>query len=561
MSRFETQVARSRTMQRLRLPLGLLAASAAMILLAGSVTSSRAQDELGHRLEQLASDLAEQQRQIEEQRQQLHEYAETIEAQRREIERLRAQIGGRRVHQGTGSPGQHGAANPSKSPALATLPGIWRARGDTAVSLSDRFDIGLGVQYRLMYNASNLPGPGGTTVSRTRSYDFLRQRLRLNLDLSPKGVPAGGFVQAEFRGGLGGTSPTASDPRQQAPSLNPFNRLQARGIRYGFLYFQPATDHTVLAGILPLSDEFGDTLFSADWDFNIGGAALLGSAAAVNYRLAYLRLVDGVGSTDTASLGKDGDFFLADLIWEPPADSAGRRVRLGAHSYYLDIGAGLPLGATEELWAGATAKFTSADSTISGFALLNTGNLGIGELDSSGQVLSGFRDGDAHTGYALKLEATRQIGRGSVAVQAFYTTGDSGDGSRIHNRFVTPEGILGTEGYWAYTHLLTANGPSDVSDLGLEIGNGGAGLMTVQGRVRAPLHERVRGELFGGWFRAGRARRTGHSLATEVGAMASVALAEGLGLDVGLAGAFLGDFFGPDADDLYEAFSRLQFQY
>ena len=43
--------------------------------------------------------------------------------------------------------------------------------------------------------------------------------------------------------------------------------------------------------------------------------------------------------------------------------------------------------------------------------------------------------------------------------------------------------------------------------------------------------------------------------------MASVALAEGLGLDVGLAGAFLGDFFGPDADDLYEAFSRLQFQY
>ena len=43
--------------------------------------------------------------------------------------------------------------------------------------------------------------------------------------------------------------------------------------------------------------------------------------------------------------------------------------------------------------------------------------------------------------------------------------------------------------------------------------------------------------------------------------MVSLGVAEGLSLDVGAAGAFLGTFFARDADDLFEIFTRLQFQY
>src|SRR3990172_829766 len=43
---------------------------------------------------------------------------------------------------------------------------------ERAISL-DRFRIGLWAQYRLMFNASNIPGPGGTNFGNTKSYNFV----------------------------------------------------------------------------------------------------------------------------------------------------------------------------------------------------------------------------------------------------------------------------------------------------------------------------------------------------------------------------------------------------
>jgi hypothetical protein len=191
---------------------------------------------------------------------------------------------------------------------------------------------------------------------------------------------------------------------------------------------------------------------------------------------------------------------------------------------------------------------------------LNTGRLGIGELDENGQVVSGFDANDAHTGYAFKLEATAPLGPLELALQALYASGDRAD-DVVHNRFITPQGLLGTEGFWAYTHIFTANPPSDVNDLAVEIGNDGAGLVTVQGRIRAPLHRRVDLELSSGWFQSAHRRNGSRDMGVEIGGLTSVAVSEGLSLDVGAAGAFLGEFFDPDADDLFEVFTRLQFQY
>lgn len=522
----------------------------AMLLLVVALwTAADAEDKSPGSLERLERRLREQQQELDRQRELLEEQGQQLEDQRRALEELRASAAKERAAKGAR------AEEIGEARELPRLPGIWKPRGDTQLRLADRLAVGLGVQYRLMHNASNLPGPGGTTVARTEAYDFFRQRLRLNVSISPKGIPAGGFAQAEFRGGFGGSSPNASDPRGEEPTRNPFNRLQARGIRYGFLYFTPLREQTILGGVLPLSDEFGDTLFSADWDFNVGGVALFGRSAPLDYRLAYLRLIEGVGGTEARSIGRDGDFFVVDVMTALTEDLQG-----GVHAYYLTVAKGLPLGDTEEWWAGATLRGKGAPLDWNAFALLNVGQLGIGELDADGKVVSGFDRNDSHAGYAFKVEAARSLAALRLALQSLYSSGDSRD-AEVKSRFATPQGLFGTEGYWAYTHIFTANGPSDVNDLAVELGNGGAGLVTVQGLASMPLHERVTGQLSAGWFQASRSRNGSRDMGTEVGAMTTIALAEGLNLDVGIAGAFLGEFFGPETDDLFEVFTRFQFQY
>lgn len=81
-----------------------------------------------------------------------------------------------------------------------------------AIKLRDA-DIDFGIQYRVMYNNSN--------IQSNNQYDFFRQRLRLNFDVKTEsGV--GGFLQIEYRGGWGGSSP--------GPSLRTLCKIYARTV-------------------------------------------------------------------------------------------------------------------------------------------------------------------------------------------------------------------------------------------------------------------------------------------------------------------------------------------
>ncbi len=490
------------------------------------------------------------------------EHEALLQEQRDEIARLRGALVGATdaVEDSDDIPDGDGGSGGGD---LFQFPGIWTPRGDTAVrqfDLEEFLSLGFGLQYRVMYNASDLPGPGGTTITDTRSYDFMRQRLRLNLGVAPKGVPAGGFVQTEFRGGFGGTSPNVSDPRAGTPTVNPFNRLEARGVRYGYLFAEPFADQRVVAGILPLSDHFGDTLFSADWDFNTGGAALLGACGPASYRVGYLRLIDGVGAVNDDVIAEDGSLIVLDWVHDL-SDRVGcfDALALGAHAYYLRIGEGLPMGDTDEAWIGPTLEVSIGKLELRGFAILNVGRLGVGTLDGNGNVVAGFDSSDSHTGYAFKLEAAHPVGPVELSLQTLYSSGDAG--GRTDGRFTTVQGLVGTEGYWAYNHIFTSNPPSDVNDLAVDLGNGGAGLWTVQGRARIPILEWLRAELTAGWFQATRSRGGSRDMGVEVAGALTVTVAEGFQLDVGTAGAFLGDFYGQGAEDLYEIFVRGQFQF
>jgi hypothetical protein len=430
-------------------------------------------------------------------------------------------------------------------------------------------------QYRVMYDASNIPSTGNLTAGDTTGYDFFRQRMRLGIDIRPQGADnVGGYMQIEYRGGFGGSSPGASDPRGTADGgPNAFNRLSARGVRYGYIWVQPVPDHTLVAGILPTIDQVGRVLWDGEWDFNVGGAFLGGKIGKSDYRLGFHRLIsDLLAAGGRTTFGKDGDLWVTDF--NTPV--GGGPLTVGAHGYFLNVNkTGGAIGDTREQWWALTASSKAGDASWNGYAMLNTGRLGTGTT------------GVNHTGFSGKLEGSVPLGPASLSVMGIYATGagrfDGGvagnAGSQKNAQFTTVESIVGSNGYWGYTHIFNANGPSDTNDFGTTLNNSGAGLWTFQGQLGFPIVPRLSGTLEVGYFAAAReractaagcgaagaARGTAKYMGTEVGGMLTYNMAKNLNLQFGAANVFMGDFMANTAgtatkeNGIYEVFSRFQF--
>ncbi len=124
---------------------------------------------------------------------------------------------------------------------------------------------------------------------------------------------------------------------------------------------------------------------------------------------------------------------------------------------------------------------------------------------------------------------------------------------------------MGTQGYWAYTHIFTANGPSDVADLGVGLNNGGQGLFTAQANLSVGISEKLTADVFGGWFRAAADSAGGEQhMGEEFGAMLTCKVAKYMNVEIGAAYALLGDFYkvgSNDPENLYEIFGRGQIQF
>jgi hypothetical protein len=401
------------------------------------------------------------------------------------------------------------------------------------------YGIDFGIQYRVMYNNSN--------IQSNNQYDFFRQRLRLNFDVkTEKGV--GGFFQLEYRGGWGGASPAASDPRD-AYAVNAYNRLQARGVRYGYLYF-PAGPGTVLAGILPANDQVDQMLFSADWDLNIGGIAYVGNVGNFDYRLAYVRLVEGAFYRNTPGIkDKDQHFLVLDL------NSKFGSAYAGIH-YYGTYGKICQKGnnctpsdffTLNQTWVGPTLTFKFDPITLHGVVLVN-----------SGKVAS-----TSNSGWLARLEGSTKLGPANLSLLGVYSSGKNNG-----NGFKTVEGLLGTGGYWAYTYIFTPHGPSDVNDFGLEAGNKGFGLTTVQAKVDFPITKGFSVQGVVGTFRSNKDMGgAGKSLGTEAGVTFTANLGKHMNLDFGGAVASLGDagkaiYNAPSTKkSVNEIFARLQLEF
>lgn len=394
--------------------------------------------------------------------------------------------------------------------------------------------LGLWLQYRVMYNNSTIPGPTGTSFTNTKRYDFFRQRFRVGIDVKTA-EDTGGYVQLEYRGGWGGSSPEKSDPRELTPVNNPYNRLQSRGIRYGFIYAPVYEIGILSAGIIPLTDRVGRVLFDADWDFNVGGAVLGGFIGEGDYRLGYVRLVEGVGGA-ADQIENDGDMVIADYDY-----SFSEAVHAGVHVYNYSASDALGVTASKnETWYAFTVKGKNDIVDIGGNIIVNIGNIG----------------SNSHKGTAAKLEAGVPIGALKLNVMAITATGD--EQGKVDGRFVTVHQLVGTVGYWGYTHIFNAGGPSDVNDLGLEIGNGGAGLTTVQVKIDIPVTSKISASLFGGWFSSAEKRNNSKDMGMEAGCVIGIPVSKDVTWEIGGSGASIGEFYAKNADNISEYFSRLQ---
>ncbi len=398
--------------------------------------------------------------------------------------------------------------------------------------------VDLGVQYRIMYNAANLPTYKGS-FENPDDYDFFRQRFRISLDVSPSET-AGGFAQLEFRNAWGVGS---GKEGPAVPADVTYNRLTARGLRYGYIYLIPGEGQRIMAGILPQGDWVNDTLFSAAWGFSVGGIAYLGESGRYKYRAQITRLVDTLDST----LEKDVDGHLYSL---DGLASIGK-FDLGGHFYFLDKEenrqlAGFLAQDVREMWYALSISAKVARSDINGFVMLNNGEL----------------DGDSHKGWALRGEAGVPLGSTRFSLLSIYTSGDDDErqqSGRLRRAFFTPMQLLDTEGFWQYTHIFSANLPSDVNDLGIDIGNGGFGLLTLQAKLDFPIVEKLKGRVETGWFKSmGKSSSKDREMGWEAGGMLILNAAEHLNLELGAAYASMGDWFHPDAEDLYMVFSRFQ---
>jgi hypothetical protein len=61
----------------------------------------------------------------------------------------------------------------------------------------------------------------------------------------------------------------------------------------------------LIGGLVPLSDRFGDTLFSGDWDFNPLTYAVLGKIEGIDIRAGAAKLIEGSEAKDADDKADD----------------------------------------------------------------------------------------------------------------------------------------------------------------------------------------------------------------------------------------------------------------
>lgn len=250
-------------------------------------------------------------------------------------------------------------------------------------------------------------------------------------------------------------------------------------VRHAVLNYDFNNGVKTQAGIVPLSDLFGDTLFSSDWDYNPVAVAVTVPMGRSRLRAFAANLGEG-----DESISED-DFVHYQIDFITPFGS-GNQVNFGLTMAEITDGAIIPPASHTHVNYGVGFRFKFGKGLfLNGFVLGSS---------TDNALLGTTKDAD---GVALKLELTGSLGRGNFGVLLTHASGES-DGSG----FLPVMALAKTNGYWGYTGLLTVQGPTDTGFDGdsVNLSNNGYGLTTVQFKYSFPITSRWTGYAAAGWF-------------------------------------------------------------
>lgn len=324
------------------------------------------------------------------------------------------------------------------------------------------------------------------------------------------------------------------------------------GLRHALIQAQLADGVTGVAGIVPVSDKFGDTLFSGDWDFNpITLAFIIAPSDGVSVRLGAAKLLEG--SEMKSGDEDDVDAYVGDVDFGP----------FGASVYYIVGAKGAATGEFTHTSYGVRYADKLGDIALNAFVLGATLDSKAGDYKSSG--------------FAGKAEAKIPVGDMNVGVMVVYASGDKkfGEAKSSASAFITPMSLIGHHGYWGYTGKLNIQGPTDTGiDDPVNIDGGsysnanlGRGLTTVQANISAPLSDKLGLYAAVGWFQSNDAPSgSSKDIGTDVYVQGKYNLGESLNLEFGVDYAALGagSHMTVAADktrSITTVFSRLQLEY
>jgi hypothetical protein len=300
---------------------------------------------------------------------------------------------------------------------------------------------------------------------------------------------------------------------------------------------------TAMAGLIPMSDRFGDTLFSSDWDWNPLAYALMGKVGDMSLRIAHANLDEGAESSHPAD---DLDQWIADL-------DTGMGLGVSFYALNANTGSGAVTTATQgaaktrEYYAGIRYAGNLEVLDFNAFAVYNWGRREFGVVGTNPTERK-------NSGVALKAEAKVNAGAAKVGVMALYASGDKDyqDPTKDDaSSFITPMSIAGTTGYWGYTGKLNVQGPTDTgvdtSFVNIDGGgyatadqNIGNGLSTVQVNVTFPIMPKLEGYAAAGWYTHNKAA-TGFKkyIGSDFYAQAKYMMWENLSIEAGVDYAML----------------------
>ncbi len=339
-------------------------------------------------------------------------------------------------------------------------------------------EVSFGGQYRInSYTLNDSSGAGSVAAARVR--------IRQNIDLTFSEA-FDTHIQINFGHITQGIGNHTNNPTGTPPGGNTV------GIRHAVMNYHFSEAATLTAGLVPLSDRFGDTLFSGDWDFNPVTFAVSGNTGAFDYRAGWIKIQENAEGT---AIKNDITGYLLDLGGDLGGAEAGVM--------------GLVLRTPN-----ATATGYDSNSWIGGRVAVDMGGSHGGWKIGADVVASNVKRNAPNVtattvdskGTQFRVYANGQFDALSWSILGLYTTGKA-DGSG----YLSPQQIYGGQGYWGKTGILNIQGPTDTGmDANmLRPGNNGYGLQTVQLGLGYGFTDELSGYLGLGVYRASKERVVG----------------------------------------------------